>query len=105
MIHNVRVHSWPENRSPTEQELIQILDKEGLLAYRWSNGPGDVYSAHSHSFNKVIYVLRGTITFGLPGSGEHITLNEGDRLDLPAGVIHDAVVGPRGVMCLEAHKV
>jgi hypothetical protein len=27
----------------------------------------------------------------------------GDRLDLPAGTAHDAVVGPDGVTCLEAH--
>ena len=27
----------------------------------------------------------------------------GDRLDLPAGTRHDAVVGPDGVRCLEAH--
>ena len=28
----------------------------------------------------------------------------GYRLDLPAGVEHDAVVGPEGVVCLEAHR-
>ena len=27
----------------------------------------------------------------------------GDRLDLPAGTRHDALVGPTGVTCLEAH--
>jgi hypothetical protein len=31
-------------------------------------------------------------------------LNPGDRLDLPAGTVHDAVVGPQGVVCLEAHR-
>jgi hypothetical protein len=29
--------------------------------------------------------------------------NPGDRLDLPAGVRHSAIVGPQGVTCLEAH--
>ena len=28
----------------------------------------------------------------------------GDRLDLPAGTAHDAVVGADGVACLEAHR-
>jgi hypothetical protein len=32
-----------------------------------------------------------------------VTLNAGDRLDLPAGIVHDADVGPQGVVCLEAH--
>jgi quercetin dioxygenase-like cupin family protein len=52
----------------------------------------------------VLYCVQGSITFGLPESGGAITLNPGDRLDLPAGVVHDGVVGPRGVICLEAHK-
>jgi hypothetical protein len=33
-----------------------------------------------------------------------VTLNAGDRLELPAGTLHDAIVGPRGVVCLEAHR-
>ena len=28
----------------------------------------------------------------------------GDRLELPAGTLHEAVVGPAGVDCLEAHR-
>ena len=45
----------------------------------------------------------GSITFGLPGTGESAELAVGDRLDLPAGTPHDATVGPDGVNCLEAH--
>ena len=42
-------------------------------------------------------------SFGLPDRGERIALEVGDRLDLPAGTSHDALVGPNGVTCLEAH--
>jgi quercetin dioxygenase-like cupin family protein len=52
----------------------------------------------------VIYVVRGSITFGLPELDEKLTLNAGDRVDLPAGTVHNALVGPQGVLCLEAHK-
>ncbi len=75
-----------------------------LSPYSWSNGPHDIYAAHSHSYNKVIYVVQGSITFGLPELGKQLTLKAGDRLDLPAGIVHDAVVGSQGVVCLEAHK-
>ena len=34
---------------------------------------------------------------------ESVELATGDRLELPAGTRHDAVVGPAGVTCLEAH--
>jgi quercetin dioxygenase-like cupin family protein len=61
-----------------------------------------VYGSHAHSYDKVIYVVRGSITFGLPH--KKVTLQGGDRLELPQGTLHDAVVGPEGVVCLEAHR-
>ena len=101
---NVEVIRWSEEQLPDEELLRNILAEEGLNPYVWSNGPGDVYGAHSHSYHKVIYVIRGSITFGLPDSGDKVTLNSGDRLELSAGVAHDAVVGDQGVACLEAHR-
>lgn len=77
---------------------------EGLDPYSWSNGPFDTYSAHSHGYDKVIYVVTGSITFGLPELGQSLTLKAGDRLDLPAGVVHNATVSAEGVVCLEGHK-
>jgi len=100
----VEVIRWPNEQSPNEKLLRSILADEDLHPYVWSNGSGDVYGAHSHSYHKVIYVVRGSITFGLPDSGDEVTLNKGDRLELPAGVTHDAVVGNQGVACLEAHR-
>jgi quercetin dioxygenase-like cupin family protein len=99
-----QVTPWAGSTTPTESTLRQIYADEGSSPYQWSNGPHDVYSAHSHSYNKVIYVVRGSITFGLPELGQKLTLKAGDRLDLPAGIVHDAVVGAQGVTCLEAHK-
>ena len=75
----------------------------GLTSGTWRNGPGDAYAAHRHGYDKVIVCVQGSITFGLPGRAGAIPLDAGDRLELPAGVDHDAVVGPAGVVCLEAH--
>lgn len=79
------------------------LRGEGLAPSAWSNGPGERYGEHSHGYDKVLAVESGSIRFGLPGRGEQVELATGDRLELPAGVEHDAVVGPEGVVCLEAH--
>jgi len=84
-------------------ELSTRLRAEGLVPGTWGNGPGDLYAAHRHGYDKVIVCVQGSITFGLPGVGGTIPLEAGDRLELPAGVDHDAVVGPAGVTCLEAH--
>lgn len=99
----VEVIPWPDEQPPDEQRLRNIMAAEDLHPYVWSNGPGDVYGAHDHSYHKVIYVVSGSITFGLPDSGDEVTLNAGDRLELPAGITHEAVVGKQGVACLEAH--
>ncbi len=79
------------------------LRAEGLAASPWSNGPGDRYGAHEHGYDKVIACTAGSIVFGLPELGREIAIEEGERLELPAGTRHDAQVGPRGVSCLEAH--
>lgn len=83
--------------------LLERLLRAGWRASPWSNGPGDRYGAHAHDYDKVLVVSRGSIRFGLPGTGTVVELAEGDRLDLPAGTSHDAVVGAEGVTCLEGH--
>ena len=103
-MNDVNVIPWHHDREPTEAELKKIYAAEGMTPYRWSNGPHDRYQAHTHSYHKVIYVVSGSITFGLPQIGESVTLSVGDRLDLPAGIVHDAIVGSRGVVCLEGHQ-
>ena len=79
------------------------LRAEGLDPGAWSNGPGDRYAAHEHGYDKVLVCAAGSIRFGLPATGDIAELLAGDRLDLPAQTSHDAIVGPHGVTCLEAH--
>ncbi|MDQ3707140.1 MAG: cupin [Chloroflexota bacterium] len=99
----VKVTRWHGAQPATEAAIQRLIRAEGLSAYAWQNGPHDTYASHRHSYDKVIYVVRGSITFGLPELGESVSLAAGDRLDLPRGVRHDAQVGPEGVVCLEAH--
>jgi uncharacterized protein YjlB len=99
-----RVTRWAGSAAPTERALRLLLESKGLRPYSWANGAFDRYAPHSHDYDKVIYVVRGAITFGLPPSGRRLELKAGDRLDLPSGTVHDAVVGEEGVVCLEAHS-
>ncbi len=90
----------PEPRAGLERRLRA----EGLDPGSWGNDPGDRYGAHRHGYDKVIVVVSGSITFGLPASSGALILAAGDRLELPAGTEHDASVGSHGVECLEAHR-
>lgn len=100
----LQVFSWTQDTPPTHRSIQRILDDEGLSYYTWSNGPGDIYAAHVHSFDNILYVVEGSISFELPNSGKSIPLQVGDRLELPAETWHGAIVGPQGVTCLEAHR-
>ena len=86
-----------------ETSLRERLQDEGLAPSAWGNGPHDRYGAHDHGYDKVIVVAAGSIRFGLPERGDGHDLVAGDRLELPAGTAHDALVGGSGVTCLEAH--
>ena len=84
-------------------DLARRLREQGLEPAGWANGPGDRYAVHAHGYDKVIVVELGSIRFGLSAGNDALDLGSGDRLELPAGTSHDAVVGRDGVRCLEAH--
>ena len=98
------VRKWQGITPVNESEIRKFFQEEGLQPYAWSNAPGDVYSSHSHPYHKVIYVLKGSITWILPESHQEILTGPGDRLDLPPDFRHAAKVGSSGVTCLEAHR-
>ncbi len=106
----MQIIRWQEQTSPQEQELRKRMQQEGLSPYTWSNAPGDYYAAHTHSYEKVLYCIRGSIRFILPdmlvesGNVDFIDLMPGDCMILPAGVRHSAQVGKQGVTCLEAAR-
>jgi quercetin dioxygenase-like cupin family protein len=90
--------------SPVDRASLEArLSAEGLQASAWSNPPGERYDEHMHDYDKVVVAVEGSVTFGLTGYGVGFMLTPGERLDLPAHIQHDAVVGPKGATCLEAH--
>ena len=85
-------------------DLMARLKTEASGCYSWSNGPHDRYAAHTHNYEKVLYCVEGDITFVLEAEGKQLALKPGDRMVLPAGTVHSAVVGPSGCTCIEGHR-
>jgi len=80
------------------------LRAEADHCYQWSNGPGAAYAVHDHPYRKILYVARGSITF-TPTGRPPIEMRAGDRIDLPAGTEHGALVGQDGVVCWEGQAI
>jgi quercetin dioxygenase-like cupin family protein len=85
-------------------ELMTVLRREAGSCYSWSNGPHDRYPAHSHPYEKVLYCVDGSITFVLEREGRQLVLKAGDRMVLPAGTLHSAIVGSAGCTCIEGQR-
>ena len=83
---------------------MTALRQEAASCYSWSNGPNDRYGAHSHPYEKVLYCVDGSIRFVLEGEGRQLELEPGDRMVLPAGTVHSAIVGPAGCTCIEGRR-
>jgi hypothetical protein len=82
---------------------LEAFRLEGCSAPRpWANGPGDTYGWHTHGYHKVLFCLRGSITFHLRDGD--LALDPGDRLDLEPGTEHAATVGSEGCSCVEASR-
>jgi quercetin dioxygenase-like cupin family protein len=102
----VSVITWTEDEPPGAEAAARLLRAEGLQPVQWSNGPGDRYREHAHDYHKVLYCVGGSIRFTLPeeGPGAGVDLQPGDRMELPAGTRHGAIVGPSGCHCVEAPR-
>ena len=94
---------WSGAEPPEPGALLAALRASGRDYSVWGNAPGDTYAVHSHSYDKHLVCLRGSIRFTLPATSEAADLSAGDELYLPAQTPHGAIVGPRGVQCAEAH--
>ena len=89
--------------SLTEAQLQEQLTGEGLRPSRWTNTAHFVYGVHDHPYGKVLVVVSGSITLTMNGGTRVVRMQPGDRLALDPRTPHSAVVGPDGVVCLEAH--
>ncbi|MGH9011455.1 MAG: cupin domain-containing protein [Acidimicrobiia bacterium] len=82
------------------EKVRASLEGRGLALRSWSNGPGDTYGWHDHSYHKTLVCLAGSIVFHTDDGD--VTLSAGDVLELEPGTRHGATVGPKGVRCAEA---
>ncbi|HLV37127.1 MAG TPA: hypothetical protein VKY59_18545 [Spirillospora sp.] len=98
----VRVKRWTGGQHPTMSVITRQMKQEGLRPYMWMNMANHRYAVRSHGYDKVLYVIEGSVEVILPDSNQRVILRAGDRTDIPAGVRHGTIVGKTGAKCVEA---
>ena len=98
----VRVVRRTGGQHPTLSNITRQMQKENLRPYVWDNTPNYRYAVRSHGYRKVMYVVEGTLEVTLPDSNQRVKLRAGDRVEIPAGVRHGAIIGSSGAKCIEA---
>jgi quercetin dioxygenase-like cupin family protein len=98
----VRVTRWSGGQHPSRSVISRNMQKEGLRPYEWGNSPNHRYGVRSHGYAKIVYVIEGSVEITLPDSNQMVRLRPGDRIEIPAGIRHGAIVGSSGATCVEA---
>lgn len=102
---HIRITRWQGGQHPSTSIITRLMKKEGLRPYMWNNNANHRYAVRSHNYDKILYVLDGSMEITLPDSNQHTTLRPGDRIDIPASIRHGIIVGKSGVQCAEASIV
>lgn len=104
-VNQVRVTRWHGGQHPTLDKILRQMTAENLRPYVWNNSPNFRYSVRSHGYDKVLYCVQGSLEITFPQNKQRVTLNSGDRIDMPRGVRYGTIVGPSGAQCVEGSRV
>jgi mannose-6-phosphate isomerase-like protein (cupin superfamily) len=89
---------WMGDGEPGEAALRERLEAEGYDVHTWRDPADRVYGEHHHDCDESLWVVRGSLVFHV--DGRDYALGPGDRLELPAHVLHRATAGPDGATYL-----
>jgi quercetin dioxygenase-like cupin family protein len=89
---------WNDPQEPGEGALRRRLEAEGFEVHSWRDPADRIYGEHRHDEDESLWIVRGSMLFQVDGCD--FALGPGDRLELPAGVVHRAQAGPDGATYL-----
>ncbi|KAJ6009514.1 hypothetical protein N7522_004530 [Penicillium canescens] len=89
----------------TRKESEHLVTEWGFKhVFTWSDGSGAHYSPHSHGGLTTHLIRRGSFTITYPddnaklhhGEVKKETFGVGERIDVPAGKVHEVWIGDQG---------
>lgn len=99
---NILVTRWQQAMPPSSQNIAKLMKAQGLRPYMWTRQGNYRYAVTSHSTDKVLFVIEGSIEVQFPDLNQSLSLRVGDRIDIVAGTRHAINIGHRGAICAEA---
>lgn len=86
------------------ERCIQKLEAEGFAhIFEWHDAPGTVYEEHAHQGKVALCVTDGLVTVMYDAKKHEV--RAGERLDIPVGTPHTAVVGPKGAHFIVGEEI
>lgn len=84
-------------------ELELKLHKEGFThTYVWQDEAEVLHATHTHRSETAHIILDGEMTLTMNGKSQ--IYYPGDRCDVPANMVHSALIGPHGCKYLIGEK-
>jgi mannose-6-phosphate isomerase-like protein (cupin superfamily) len=94
---------WQAPIIPNRNQIVTILESEGLEPFEEVCTPHKKVSDHRHPFAEVRVIVSGEILFNI--SGNQFVLRAGDRVEIPANTKHSHVSqGSVPCVCICANK-
>jgi len=87
-VHVARAQQSGIKRTDLQQHDLSIAGRE-VVQVRVDFSPGVAFGRHSHPGEEIVYVLEGSLEYGVDGKPP-VTLKAGGVLFIPAGTIHSA---------------
>lgn len=86
----MNITRWQAPVAPTESQLKQILELEGLTPVREVLPSGALIPDHRHAFDEVRMIFSGELLINI--TGNQILLRSGDKIIIPSNTKHSKKV-------------
>lgn len=87
-LYAARAQQTGIKRTDLQRHDLSVPGRE-VVQVRVDIAPGAVAARHSHPGEEIVYVIEGSLEYGLDGKPP-VTLKAGEVLFIPAGTIHSA---------------
>ena len=97
------VNRWQAPILPTEEQVLQIFEREGLKPIKETYQPGDEVKNHRHPFDEVRMLVKGALVINI--ASNRLLLREGDKIVIPSNTRHSKKTqGEHPCICICSYK-